>query len=196
MVIAYDVGAGATPRTVFDLDLWSSAASPDEHRLLRDVLGPVLDIGCGPGRLVEALRGRGVEVLGIDAAPTAIACARAHGREVVQRSVFDPLPAEGGWSTALLFDGNIGIGGDPARLLARVRELLTVDGLVIVEVEQPGTGIELGVVQFEVATGMVGWFPWCWVAADELAVLADGAQLRVVECRTVGGRWFTWLTRL
>jgi len=196
MVIAYDIGAGATPRTVFDLDLWSSAASPDERRLLRDVRGPVLDIGCGPGRLVEALRARGIEVLGIDAAPTAIACARAHGREVVQRSVFDPLPAEGGWSTALLFDGNIGIGGDPARLLRRVRELLTVDGRVIVEVEQPGTGIELGLVQFEVATGMVGWFPWCWVAADELTVLADDAQLRVAGCRPVGGRWFTWLTRL
>jgi len=131
MVIAYDVGAGATPRTVIDLDVWSSAASPDERRLLREVRGPVIDIGCGPGRLVEALRSGGVEVLGIDAAPSAVACARAHGREVEQLSVFDPLPAEGAWSTALLFDGNIGIGGDPARLLTRVRELLTVAVLAL-----------------------------------------------------------------
>ena len=196
MVIAYDVGAGATPRAVFDLDRWCSPASPDERRLLREVRGPVLDIGCGPGRLVEALRERGVEVLGIDAAPTAISRARAHGRHVVQRSVFDPLPAEGTWSTALLFDGNIGIGGDPARLLTRVRELLAVGGRAIVEVQPPGTGLEAGLVEFEVATGMVGWFPWCWVAADELGLLAADAALRVDECHAAGGRWFTWLTRL
>ena len=190
MVIAYDIGAGATPRTVFDLDLWSSAASPDERRLLRDVRGPVLDIGCGPGRLVEALRARGIEVLGIDAAPTAIACARAHGREVVQRSVFDPLPAEGGWSTALLFDGNIGIGGDPNRLLVRIRDLMTPDGCVFVELEPPGARVEFGHVEFEVATGMVGTFPWCWVGCDEIGNIATGSGWRVDHCRAVEGRWF------
>ena len=37
------------------------------------------------------------------------------------RDVFDPLPGEGRWETALLADGNIGIGGDPVALLRRLR---------------------------------------------------------------------------
>jgi len=42
----------------------------------------------------------------------------------VRRSVFDALPAEGRWHTALLADGNVGIGGDPIRLLSRLRGLI------------------------------------------------------------------------
>jgi SAM-dependent methyltransferase len=193
-VIAHDIAAGVTPRAVFDLEQWSAPASADERALLHDVRSPVLDIGCGPGRLVAALRDRRVEVLGIDAAPLAIARARAYGRKVVQRSVFDPIPAEGSWATVLLFDGNIGIGGSPARLLTRVHELLTVGGRAIVETEPPGTGVEFGMAELEVATGMIGWFPWSWVAADELAVLAEDAGFRVDDCRVLDGRWFTWLS--
>ena len=40
------------------------------------------------------------------------------GGPALRRSVFDPLPGEGRWGTALLLDGNIGIGGDPRALLA------------------------------------------------------------------------------
>ena len=36
------------------------------------------------------------------------------GATVLQRDIFGPLPGEGRWGTALLFDGNVGIGGDPA----------------------------------------------------------------------------------
>jgi SAM-dependent methyltransferase len=44
----------------------------------------VLDVGCGEGRLVARLRDRGVDALGIDASPEAVATARAAGRNVVQ----------------------------------------------------------------------------------------------------------------
>ena len=178
-----------------DLRLWAHPATSTDLQILDAVEGPVLDIGCGPGRLVAALRGRGVPVLGIDAAPSAIAHARAHGRRVEQRSVFDPIPREGSWGSALLFDGNIGIGGAPTNLLRRIRDLINADGCVVVELEPPGVPIEFGVVEFEVATGMVGWFPWCWVGADDIATLAGGAGFRVEDVRTVDGRWFAWLRR-
>src|SRR5436309_2341626 len=113
---------------VLDLDRWAGPATRSERRILDVLSGPVLDVGCGPGRLVAALRERGVKVLGIDAAPTAIAAARSKGRRVAQRSVFDPIPREGTWASILLFDGNIGIGGDPHRLLARVCDLMALDG--------------------------------------------------------------------
>ena len=176
-----------------DLDRWAGPATPTDRRIIDDVRGPVLDVGCGPGRLVAALRDRGVAVLGIVAAPTAIAGARARGRSIEQRSVFDPLPREGTWETVLLFDGNIGIGGDPTGLLSRTGELMSADGTVIVELEPPGADLEFGVVQFEVATGMVGWFPWCWVGAEEIGHLATDAGMKINACREIDGRWFAWL---
>ena len=191
-----DVLVNGTGRVLrLDLDLWAGPVTPTEQRILGELNGPVLDVGCGPGRLVAALRNRGVHVLGIDAAPAAIACAKARGRRVVQRSVFDPIPGEGSWATVLLFDGNVGIGGDPTRLLSRVRDLMDSKGCAIVETEPPGAALELGVVEFEVATGMIGWFPWCWVGAEEIAHLANCAGLRVEECCSVDGRWFAWLRR-
>src|SRR5712671_754600 len=107
---ARPIAAPSARTLLLDLERWGEAATDGEREILRDVEGPVLDVGCGPGRLVEALRLQHVNVLGIDAAPTAIARARARGRRIVQRSVFDRLPREGTWASVLLFDGNIGIG--------------------------------------------------------------------------------------
>ena len=59
---------------------------------------------------------------------------------MIEQSLFEPLPWEGRWATALVFDGNVGIGGDPVRLLARSREVIAVDGQILVEVEPPGPG--------------------------------------------------------
>ena len=64
--------------------------------------------------------------------------ARCHG--ACCRSVFQPVPGEGGWDTVLLADGNIGIGGDPVALLTRCRELLAPAGRVLVELDPPGHG--------------------------------------------------------
>ena len=86
--------------------------------------GAVLDIGCGPGRLVAALAARGRPALGIDVSEAAVARTRRLGGQALRRSVFEPLPGEGRWGTVLLVDGNVGIGGDPRALLARVAQLL------------------------------------------------------------------------
>ena len=81
---------------------------------------PVLDVGCGPGRLVGALNARGVPALGIDISARAVEQARGRGAMALRRAVEQPVPAEGRWGTVLLADGNIGIGGDPAALLRPV----------------------------------------------------------------------------
>jgi SAM-dependent methyltransferase len=180
---------------VLRLAHWSRHADATEQALLREVIGPVLDIGCGPGRLVAALERRGIPAVGIDAAPAAIAMAKSRGTRAYTKSVFDPIPHEGAWLTVLLVDGNIGIGGDPARLLSRVHALLAPGGRAIVELEPPGTATHGGLVRLEVATGMVGWFPWYWVGADDIAELAARASLVSERCCNRGGRWFTWLRR-
>ncbi|HEU5333444.1 MAG TPA: DUF2064 domain-containing protein [Actinocrinis sp.] len=112
------------------LDVAKYAAAPDatDAELLDRCTGPTLDIGCGPGRLSAELARRGVPSLGVDVAPVALLLARAAGATTLRRSVFDPLPGEGRWPHALLIDGNIGIGGDPAALLTRIKDLLQPTG--------------------------------------------------------------------
>ena len=78
-----------------------------------------LDVGCGPGRLARALLAAGIACTGVDVAPAAVALARARGAEVLHASVHDPVLDGTRWSTVLLADGNIGIGGDPVALLRR-----------------------------------------------------------------------------
>jgi SAM-dependent methyltransferase len=181
---------------LLDLAQWSRPANPTERELLDDVAGPVLDIGCGPGRLVAALRERGVHALGIDAAPAAITRAKSQGVHVLTRSVFDHIPSEGTWATALLLDGNIGIGGDPQRLLTRVHELLASEGVAVVELESPGATTRNGLVQLEIATEMVGWFPWSWVSSDDIHALAYATNFFVNEQHNSGARRFATLRRI
>src|SRR4051812_40200092 len=119
--------------------VWTSDEAPGDAGLLERCRGPVLDVGCGPGRLAAGLLARGLPALGVDIAPSAVAQARARGATALLRSVYERLPGEGRWTTVLLADGNVGIGGDPYRLLSRVGELLAPAGALLVEVGGPGT---------------------------------------------------------
>lgn len=116
--------------TVLRLDVARYTARPDaaDNALLDHCTGPTIDIGCGPGRLAAELARRGVPALGVDVTPIAVMLARAAGATALNRSVFDRIPGEGRWPHALLIDGNIGIGGDPTALLARIKELLKPTG--------------------------------------------------------------------
>jgi 2-polyprenyl-3-methyl-5-hydroxy-6-metoxy-1,4-benzoquinol methylase len=53
--------------------------------------GFVLDLGCGRGELLEALRAAGVPCRGVDASPEMIATCRAKGLEVVEDDLFAHL---------------------------------------------------------------------------------------------------------
>ena len=97
------------------LDRWQASPPLEEVAVLARAVGPVLDVGCGPGRHTQALAERGTVALGIDTSPSAVDAARRRGCAVLHRSVFDPLPREGRWRSAFLIDGNIGIGGDAPR---------------------------------------------------------------------------------
>jgi SAM-dependent methyltransferase len=179
------------------LDRWRAEADEVERSLLGSVPGPVLDIGCGPGRLVAALAGTGRVALGIDPSPWAVAECQARGAVVLQRSVFDRLPGERRWGAALLFDGNIGIGGDPLRLLRRVAQLLRVGGQALVEVEPPGTPTRALVVRVESADGAPAGSPFRWarVGADGIESEAAAAGMLLCGRDNGGGRWFARLVK-
>jgi glycosyltransferase A (GT-A) superfamily protein (DUF2064 family) len=174
---------------------WMDEPGPEERVLLSRVVPPVLDIGCGPGRHVASLLRQGIPAMGIDPAPSAVRLARSRGATVLQRSVFDPLPRPGGWGTALLLDGNVGIGGDPGRLLRRVAALLRPAGGVLVEVEPPGVGVRRTLARVETRDGPGPWFEWGRVGAGALPRLARESGLMVQELWEGAGRWFARLAR-
>ena len=134
-----------------DADRWFRVPDEDDLFALDGLDEPVLDVGCGPGRIVGHLAASGVTTLGVDVSAAAIARAKDLGAPVLHRSVFDPLPGTGRWGAAVLFDGNVGIGGNPPSLLARLRELLRPGGRIVAEVGAPGT--ETRTIRARIAVG-------------------------------------------
>lgn len=175
------------------LDRWLGPPTPEEESVLDRVVGPALDVGCGPGRHVLALAHRGVVSLGIDVAGTALALARHRGAPVLERSVFDRVPGSGRWGSALLLDGNLGIGGDPAALIRRVRGLVRPGGRLLVEVEGPGAGAGPCQARLEVAGRPGPWFPWARVRAGDVQRLAGESDCTLVELWQESRRWFARL---
>ena len=178
---------------VLSLATWTREPDLADRTLLDLCVGATLDIGCGPGRLTKALAERGHLALGIDVIGQLVGLARSRGATAAVRDVFDPLPGEGVWATALLADGNIGIGGNPAALLTRARGLIKADGRVVVETEPPGAASRAGVAALE-WEGRSRTIPWAVVAIDDLAEPAEVAGLRVESTTsTLDDRWFAVL---
>ncbi len=170
-------------------------AVPGDDSLLRRCSGPTLDVGAGPGRLTVALAERGVPALAIDVTPYAVSLARSRGALALQRDVFCSLPGTGRWATVLLADGNIGIGGDPAVLLRRIRDLLRPGGTIVAEVEPAGLPLRREHVRLRTPDRCGAWFPWAWVGVDQIATLAESSDLQVALVWTDAGRLFAELSR-
>jgi SAM-dependent methyltransferase len=178
-------------RWVLPLEQWLGPLEQADADVLARTLGPVLDVGCGPGRHVLALARRGVLAVGVDVTPAAVGHARARGANVLLGSVFAPLPGAGNWRTALLLDGNVGIGGRPVALLARLRSLLRPDGWVLCELDAPGSPTRSELVALEDENGTrSAWFPWARVSVDGIERVAGQAGLAVEETWHQDGRWF------
>ena len=98
--------------------------------------GRLLDIGCGSGGFLDALRGCGLdkwELCGLDPSATACEKARAKGYRVEQACLGDedfPPRTFDGISLVSVLEHL----PDPRAALARVRKLLKPDGIVFIEV--------------------------------------------------------------
>jgi len=176
-----------------DASIWSGGLVAGDTSLLARCAGPTLDVGCGPGRLVAALHRAGRAAMGVDVSPEAVRQAQRRGLWAVRADVFGPLPGEGQWRTVLLADGNIGIGGDPPRLLRRCAGVLGPGGAVLAELRAPGEPSWSGDIVLRDPWRRSAPFPWASVSADRVAEVADRSGLRVCREWTEAGRWFAEL---
>ena len=147
--------------------------------------------------MLSAARDQGLSAMGVDTSGPAVRLAAGRGGTVILGSIFGPIPREGEWGSALLLDGNVGIGGNVGVLLERVAALLSP--------ARPGHGGG--------RHGRIPWtcpilavledsggrcsdpFPWARVGATALARHAELAGLSVVATRRVQGRTFLTLGR-
>ncbi|MGW7395804.1 class I SAM-dependent methyltransferase [Streptomyces cyaneofuscatus] len=185
-----------------EVERWCSDAGAADLSALHRCEGPVLDIGCGPGRLVAELTALGHRALGIDVSEAAVARTRRIGGSALLRSVFDPLPGEGRWGTLLLVDGNIGIGGDPAALLDRAADLLSTGGLLIAETSPLDIDERVQVrlddgrrAPAEKAGPADRPFPWARIGTPALLRYAGACGWRPADQWSAEGRSFVALRR-
>jgi SAM-dependent methyltransferase len=199
-------GGSAAPRLVarkldgstrpVPIERWLTAADEVDERCLGLLRGPVLDVGCGPGRHLHALARLGVFGLGVDISAAAVTVARGRGAAALVASIFDELPGTGHWRSALLLDGNIGIGGHPTRLLRRVAGLLIPGGTLLVEVAAPRIPTVQTLLRLETGGLRSEWFPWAEVAAADIDGVTASAGLAVERCWQEQRRWFALLRRI
>lgn len=177
-------------------DRWVQPADPVDRRVLaRAGRGPVLDVGCGPGRHTVALAERGIPALGIDITGAAIARLRRSGAAALERCVFDRVPGGGRYSALLLLDGNVGIGAEPAALLRRCAVLVRADGTLLVETVDRAAASGAGWFSLRVDGRHGPSFAWIDVTTDALPALACSAGLVIDDAWTDRGRDFAQLRR-
>ncbi len=180
-----------------DLDLprWSGEADAADLLVVARCEPPVVDLGCGPGRMLVALDRSGRPALGIDFSAVAVEISRGRGGQALHRQLFERLPAEGRWGTVLLMDSNIGMGGDLDALLRRSRALIVAGGLVICEVDADPDRDDVEPVILTSGGLSSGPLPWGRIGAATLARYAARLDLAVVEEWSAGDRAFVALRR-
>lgn len=173
---------------------WLALGPVDCELLVDPCTGTTIDVGCGPGRLTAALAANGVFAVGIDVSTEAVRRTRVRGVAALRRDVFATVPATGLWDHALLADGNIGIGGDPVRLLRRVRQLIGASGTILVELSPPGIGLVHEKFCFRLDGHVTLPFVWSSVGGDAIDLVAQAAGLRVETTNCAAGRYVAILT--
>lgn len=118
----------------------------------------------------------------LDAAPR-------NGTPVLHASVFETLPRTGEWQTALLLDGNSGLGGNPLRLLRRLRDLLRPGRRLLADLD---TGLRPRPKRLRLRhAGSLGpSFAWAPLHLDNVRTVAEYVDAHVIDLWASNDRWF------
>jgi len=151
-----------------------------EHVRMLASCAPVLDLGCGRGETLEALRDAGIEARGVDTDPAMVAACRRLGLDVEERDAVEALRAAGqgslGGVTAVHVVEHL-----PAaawmQLVEAAAKALRPGGVLLVETPNPES--------LRVGAGLFWADPThrAPVHPDALAFVAKAVGLEVVETR-------------
>lgn len=175
-----------------------------EARLFNQVKSPVLDLGCGPGRIATPLSQMGHTVVGIDISAEALITLQGltgmNNIATAQMSINQPGFASESFSTIVAMGFNIGAAGNLAGLrtlfeqlrrccLRRGRFLLTsvdvskrwdYESYFLVNVSK---GRDKGQSRLRFRKGDMAkeWFDWIYVFPDDLHAIAGQTGWKVNE---------------
>jgi SAM-dependent methyltransferase len=112
-----------------------------EKLAAKEIVGPVLDVGCGVGRIGDYVKGKGLEYYGIDISPLAVKMCHKGGHQNVYLMSADNIELDRkDFKTILLFGNNFGIMGEPekvVKMLEGFHELTTEDAKVLASSRSP-----------------------------------------------------------
>lgn len=195
----------------FDISMGPSAylAAPsfwgahERAALERHAHGRVLDIGCNAGRHALFLQEKGLEVLGVDVSPLAIAVAKERGLKKTRVLSIGELSAKLGlFDTILMLGNNFGLFGNASkarRLLRRFKTMTRPGATLIVEtlnVYETGDSDHLKYLAANRKRGRMSgqirlrirykhfvtpWFDYLMVSPEELDEILDGTGWRVAQ---------------
>jgi len=145
-----------------------------------------LDVGCGAGLLAEPLARLGGAVTGIDAAPEAIAAARAHaaaqGLEIDYRAGgIEDVAGRFDLVTAMEVIEHV---SDPAAFVAGLAGALADDGLLVLSTPNRTSRSRLLMITLGEGLGQIprGTHDWDrFIAPDELRTLFAAAGLETID---------------
>lgn len=205
----FDVSSG--PSAYLAEPVWWS---PRERAVLeKHAHGRVLDIGCNAGRHALFLQEHGLEVLGIDISPLAIAVAKERGLRQAEVLSIEDLSAEvGSFDTLLMLGNNFGLFGNAAkakRLLRRFRTMTRSGATLIAEssnVYETNDPDHVAYIAANRERGRMGgqirmrgryrrfvtpWFDYLMVSPAEMEQLLEGTGWRVAKKYEDGSRLYS-----
>jgi SAM-dependent methyltransferase len=174
-----------------------------ERRIVADAAGRVLDVGCGAGRHAAVLAADGLDVVGVDTSPGAVAVARERGVDARPGSATALPPVIGAFDTVLLLGNNVGLLGSAGTapvVLAELARVTVPGGRLLVSGIDPFDTDDAehrayhrwnrerarlpGQCRIRLRHGALAteWFDYLFVSEDELRALVEGSPWTV-------GRW-------
>jgi len=115
-----------------------------ERKAMRSVVGRVLDVGCGAGRVGIHLQERGHDVLGIDNSPLAVRVSRDRGMKQVKLLSMSQIDGSlGTFDTVVMMCNNFGLVGGRAgakRFLRRFHRITSERGRILASSTDPRQG--------------------------------------------------------
>ncbi len=108
---------------IADISEWDHS----ERLAIREVTGPVLDIGCGAGRVGLYLQEKSIRYTGIDISPLAVQTCKLRGLDDVHVMSADAIQLNrADFNSVVTFGNNFGILGNEERTIQMLKQLYKV----------------------------------------------------------------------